>query len=138
MSLKLIRQALETRLNALGLPVGTVAWENVEFTPTSGTMFQKVSLMPSETVSLNKASTTELLREQGLLQVSVYGPLNKGMKDVYDRVELIRAQFPKGLTVTAGGVNVTISKRASVAPAMRDGEWIVVPVSIPYFANIYV
>lgn len=136
MSVVLIRRALEQRLAALDAAFPT-AWENQEYTPVSGTPFQKVFLLPNETQSPTFGST-ELIRELGLLQVSLYYPLNKGMKDVGVKAEAIRAYFPKGLSLTSGGVTVQITKRASVAPAMREGEWTVVVVSIPYFANIFV
>lgn len=135
MSILAIRRALEQRIEALE-PTFPTAWENEEFEPGE-VAFQKVFLLPNNTVSPTFGST-ELVREQGLLQISLYYPTTGGMEDVYTKVEAIRAHFPKGLTLTSGGVNVQIEKRASVAPAMRDGAWMVVVVSIPYFANIYV
>lgn len=136
MSILAIRRALEGKLKLLE-PAFATAYENAEFTPVSQIPFQKVFLLPNNSQSPTFGST-ELVREQGLLQVSLYFPLNKGMKDVYTKAEAIRAHFPKGLTLTSGGVNVIIEKRASVAPAMREGEWLVVVISIPYFANIFV
>ena len=136
MSVLAIRRALEQRLEALD-PAFPTAWENVEFTP-DGNPWQKAYLLPNNPVSPAFSSTTELVREQGLFQVTLNYPFNKGMGDVYAKVEQVRAHFPRGLTLTSGGVNVQIEKRASVAPAMRDGGWIVVVVSIPYFANTFV
>ena len=136
MSLPEIRVALETRLNAL-VPAIDTAWEDVTYSPKSGVPYQQITLLPSEPGSPTIGSS-ELVRELGLLQVSLYYPIGEGMKRISERAELLRSWFPKGLTLSSGGVNVTISKRASVAPANRDGEWKVLPVSIPYFANVFV
>lgn len=136
MSVVAIRQALETRLDLLTPQIPT-AWENVEYSASSGTPFQRAYLLPGNNESPVFGST-ELVRELGLFQISLYYPIGRGMKDVSERAELIRAWFPRGLTLVSGGVNVIIQKRASVAPANRDGEWTVLPLSIPYFANVFV
>lgn len=136
MSVLAIRRALEDRLNAI-VPSLPTAYENVEFSSVSGQPFQKAFLLPGNSESPTVGDALDLVHESGIFQVSLYYPLGKGMKLISERVEVIREAFPKGLTLTSGGVDVRILKRASVAPANRDGEWTVIPVSIPYFSHVF-
>lgn len=132
MSLLAIRRALETQLLALTPAIETAA-ENVAFEPKVGTPHQRIHLLPNNPSSPT-LGTAELIKEQGILQVSLYYPQNTGTKAALERAEAIRGQFPKGLTLTSGGVNVTIAQRGSIAPAVMSDAWYVVPVSIPYFS----
>lgn len=131
-----IKLALEARLRAMpnGLPT---AWENVNFTPQANVPWQRVYVLPAESFSPAFGAGSELVQESGLLQVTLCYPLGAGTTAVLTQAERIRAWFPKGLTLTAGGVEVQITKRASVAPANRDEGWVLCSVSIPYFSNLF-
>lgn len=129
-----IRRALETRLAAL-LPAVDIAAENVAYTPTIGRPYQEVWLLPNTPLSPTLGNR-ELTQERGILQVSLYYPLNKGTREVMERAEAVRGHFPRGLTLSSGGVSVVIERRASVAPGRPVNGWYVVPVSVPYFSWI--
>lgn len=133
MSQLAIRRALETRLAAL-TPALATAWENQHYTPAQGTPFQAVALLPAQTQ--NPVFGGDFKREVGLLQVLLHYPTGTGAKAANERADSLKAHFPRGLSLTSGGVIVIIEGTPSIAPARDNGEWYMVPVSIPYFSNI--
>lgn len=135
-----IGNALEARLEALTPKV--TAYENATFDPseklTDEDMFyQRAYLLPAASRSPTLGGTTELVEEKGIFQVSIYYRPDEGTAGARARAEAIRAHFPRGLTLTSGGVSVQIQQRASVGPAMSSDGWYVVPVSIPYFCYVF-
>lgn len=135
MSAKAIRAALEARLNAMSPAVST-AYENVAFTPVSGTAFQRTNLLRANPD--NPIIGTGFYRELGVFQVSLHYPLNAGPSPAETRAELVRTQFKRGTTLTSGGITVTIDGTPTIASGFVDGDRWVVPVSIPYWANIFI
>lgn len=139
MSYKVIRQLLETRLNAMAGGVA-IAWENAEFTPQQDTPYQRVYLMPGQTGNPTMGSLpgsgTALQREVGLLQVSLYYPAHDGPGAALTQAEVVRAQFPYGLVLTSGSVRVVIEQAPSISPALNDGGFYVLAVTIPFRADV--
>jgi hypothetical protein len=127
-----VRAALETRLNAM-VPALATAWENSAFMPVTGTPYQRVHVLRAEPENPTYDSFRRLL---GFMQVTLMYPQAEGPGAAEARAELIRAQFPKGLALANGGVTVTVDKTPYVlAGAEEEDRW-VLPVRVPYFANI--
>lgn len=127
MSLPAISQALETRLSAMS-PALATAWENVTFTPTAGTPYQRANLLPA---TPNDYALGQGSQEIGILQVSVCYPLNKGRGDALARAEAIRAAFPKNLKLPVSGpMAVKIIRTPAIAAGFVDGDRWVIPVTI--------
>lgn len=135
MSDALIRKALETRLNAMPPGIG-VAWENADFEPAANTAYMKSNLLPAEPE--NPAQGTTFTRYLGIYQVTLMYPLGKGPGDADAKAEAIRAWFPRNLSLTGGGVTVTVDKTPYKMTGFVDEEAdrYAVPVRIPYFANV--
>jgi Bacteriophage related domain of unknown function len=132
-----IRNALETRLNAMSPPFPT-AWENSGYVPQVGTPYQAVYLLPAQTENPTFAGTgQELAFEQGIFQISIYEPKSGGTQAAALRAAAIRDQFKRGLSLSSGGVTVVIARTASIASALLEADWYVLPVSIPYFAHVF-
>lgn len=132
MSYALIRQALETRLNAM-TPSLPAAWENVSFNQVA-TGYQRVTILPGKTQNPTFGDT--LKRETGIMQVSLCYPIGTGSAAALARAEAVRAWFYRGLSLTVSGVTVIIGGTPSIAPAINEPGFYVVPVSIPYFSDI--
>lgn len=133
MSQILIRKILESALAAV-TPTFSTAWENSDFVPVSGTPYQR-----AEIIRANPDAPTNgpFRREQGLLQVTLMYPLNKGAKDADTRADLLLVAFPKGKRMSDSGVHVTIGDGAGyVMSGFRDNDRWSVPVRFPYFSNI--
>ena len=135
MSAKAIRAALEAYLNTMS-PALATAPENVNYTPTSGTPFQRINLLRANPE--NPTIGTTHYRELGVFQVSLHYPMNAGPSPAETRAELVRTHFKRGTTLTNSGITVTIDGTPTIASGFVDGDRWVVPVSIPYWANIFI
>ena len=129
-----IRAALETRLVAMA-PLLATQWENAAFVPVACTPYQAVSLLMA--TPQNPTLGDGFFRELGFLQVTLRYPQNAGAGAAGAQAQAIRAWFPRGLSLTAGGVSVTVSGTVDIQPGSIDGDRYAVPVRIPFFANIF-
>lgn len=126
-----IRSALTARLQTLsGLP--SVAWENVPFTPTAGSMYLKPSLLPGEPVQA-ELGTNGLNMHTGLYQISVFAPAGAGVAAVNTLVNAICDHFKRGTELTYGGITVRMVK-AFPSPMMQETDWIQIPITVMWRA----
>lgn len=132
MSALAIRAALESRLNAIASPLPT-QWENAEFDPPDGA-YQRVDMLPGKPE--NPSIGGSHYRETGLFQVMLLYPIGVGSGAAVAKAEAIRTWFPRGATYVSGGVTVYIGGTAAIGPGRVDNDRYVLPVTIPYFANI--
>lgn len=133
MSLAAIRTALETRLAAM-LPILQTAWENTAFTPTQGTPYQRVFLLPAQPD--NPTFGPGLYVEQGILQINLCYPLQTGPKDALARAMAIRAQFPRGLSLTSSGIVTIVEKTTEIGGGDNDDVCYQLPVRVRWYANV--
>lgn len=111
------RKALEARLDSLsGKP--PIAWENVTFTPTENTTFIAPFLLPSPSVL---AALNGLQEDQGIFQVDVYIPLEKGTAALNTLADSISNHF-KGQRLTSGSATVEI-RACSYRFQGREDAW---------------
>ena len=134
MSLASVRIALETKLNSM-TPALSTAWENVPFTPVSGTPYQAAYLLPA--TPANPTMGDGYYREQGIFQVTLMYPLQAGPKTAADRAELIRAAFKRGTSMTSGGITTIIERTPEIGQGRVDGDRWMQIVRIRWFAGIY-
>lgn len=130
MSVVLIRAALETRL-ALLSPVLPIAWENTTL-DTAGQPYQRAYLLTNTTRTPGLDLKTK--HEKGIFQVSVCYPIKPGPVACATRAELVRAHFPAGMKLTAGGVTVLVYEWPSIAAGLTEDIFYILPVSISYRA----
>lgn len=134
MSYDVIRSLLESRLDSIYPSVET-AWENVPFEPVTGVLYQRAFLLPASTE--NPTFGDSMARENGIFQVSVCAPIGLGSIEAMQRASLIRNRFYRGLSLVKGSVTVRIIKTPSIAPAITESVFYVIPVSISYFSDIF-
>ena len=133
MSLSNIRIALETALNGMA-PALATSWENVPFTPATGTEYQQAFLLPSEP---DNPELSGGYRDQGIFQINLRYPLQTGAKAAQDRAELIQGTFKRGNSYAAGGITVNITRTPHIGSGVAvDDRWFL-PVRIQYHANIF-
>jgi len=133
MSYAIIRKLLETQINSVSAGFST-AWENVPFTPTSGTPYQAITLLPARTEGPTFGSNFK--RETGILQASLYYPGNQGSQAAYARAGVLIGAFIRGSTFSQGAIKIIIDEHPYIGPALNNGSWFMVPVSIPFIADI--
>lgn len=133
MSQVAIRTALEAALQAM-TPVIVTAWENVSFTPPSGTTpYQEAHVMFA---TPDNAVYGSAFQELGIFQVRLSYPLNQGPKPASVRAELLRTTFARGKSFTSDGITTIINRTPEVMPAMAEGGRYSVVVKIRFYANI--
>jgi len=134
MSIASVRIALETKLNAITPSIQT-AWQNVGYTPVTGTPYQACYLMPA--TPDNPTLGDGYYREQGILQVSLFYPLQAGPQTAETRAGLIQTTFKRGTSMTSGSVTVRVSSTPHIGQGRADEDRWMIPVKIEWFAGIY-
>lgn len=132
MTIAKIRQALEVRLNAMQPPLPT-AWQNKDFSPPVGP-FQAPFFLFAEPDDRGYKDSPYIQR--GTMTVTLLYPLNEGPGNAQTRAELIRNWFSRGLTVTAGGLNVIIDRTPEVSGGVAEEGRFVIRVRIRFWALI--
>ena len=128
MSIVSIRAALETALNSI-TPSIPCAWQNVPFTPVTGTPYQRATLLLAEPDNREFGAS---FQEQGFLQVDLCYPQSVGSNAVEARAELLRTTFKRGTMIGSLCIDAT----PEIKPAYNDGDRYVVPVRIRF--HIYI
>ena len=131
MTLTAIRAALETALGAL-TPALASAWENIAFTPVSGTPYQRVTLVMA-TPDDSEIGGPHV--EMGFLQVDLCYPQGRGAAEAAARADLIKSRFRKGTSLTASGVTVLVAATPRVLTPALEGDRFVLPVRILFRAS---
>lgn len=133
MSQQLIRRALEKRLAAM-TPSLSTAWENAQFTPVSGTPYQRVNLMPN--TPDNSTQGGKMYFDRGIFQVTLCYPMGTGPNAAESKAQAVRDWFWRGLSLIEGAITVHITDTPRISPAMVDGDRFCIPVSVSYQAQI--
>lgn len=130
MSQASISAALATRLNTLAGGY-SVQWENAPLNPPAG-VYLAEAFLPAATMAVGVASTSSD-EYAGIYQVTVMSPKGGTKGPSRAACDAVLAHFPRGLRVSSGGITVAVL-RASMGPALMDGDRYAVPISIDYRA----
>ena len=133
MSIASVRTALEAKLNAMSPAIAT-AWQNVGYTPVTGTPYQACFVMPA--TPSNPTVGDGFYREQGIFQISLFYPLLAGAQAVEARAQLIRTTFKRGTAMTSGSVSVLVDTTPEIGQGRADDDRWHVSVKIRYSAGI--
>ena len=133
MSITSVRAALETKLNAITPSLAT-AWQNIGYTPVTGTPYQACFVMPA--IPSNPTLGDDFYREQGIFQISLFYPLLEGAQDAEARAQLIRTTFKRGTAMTSGSVSVLVNTTPEIGQGRADDDRWHIPVKIRWSAGI--
>jgi hypothetical protein len=129
-----LRQAMETHLYNLDNTFPT-EYENVSFTPTSGVPYQSVNVLFSQPNDYTLAMGDKYI-EQGIFQITLKYPSNRGATTVEDKAYAVRSHFKKG-TILTNNDNDTIVIKITQTPTITqlgvDGDRYLVAVSVPFY-----
>lgn len=124
-----IGAALSARLSTLpDLP--DVSWQNRAFTPTTGVLFLRETLLPGEVVQSELGESGRDVTT-GVYQVDVFAPIGNGKGAAIDQVDAIADHFARNTVLTYNSINVRLLGTSLGASAF-DGAWWIVPVNIRY------
>ena len=125
-----IRAALEVKLSGISeLP--EVAWENLTYSPTTGTSFVKPRLVPTVREPAVRGLNPQIYY-QGIFRVDCFVPEGLGPAAADDLADKIIDAFEATTDVTNGSTNVSI-RYAEREQGMPDGSFFMVPVNISWY-----
>lgn len=129
-----IRKAFEKRL-ALMSPALSTAFENVAFTPVTGTPFQRVNLLPGQPE--NPTIGNPYYREVGLFQITLCYPQNTGPALAEARAEAIIQHFKRSTSMTEDGQTVLVIRTPTKSPAYKENDRYCIAISIFYRSEVF-
>ena len=125
-----IRAALEVKLSGIsGLP--EVAWENLTYSPTTGTSFVKPRLVPTVREPAVRGLNPQMYY-QGLFRVDCFVPEGLGPAAADDLADKIIDAFEATTDVTNGSTIISI-RYAEREQGMPDGAFFMVPVNCGWY-----
>lgn len=126
-----IRNAFETNLvNVTGLP--EVAWENIDFQPTTGTPFVAVQLIPiSRQPAVRGLNPSQ--RYDILYRIDVLYPTGNGPAAAEAMADTILEAFDSTTDISGSTLTISITN-SDRGQGTVDEPWYVIPLSI----NAYV
>jgi hypothetical protein len=71
------RLAIETRFNASWATATEIAWDNVEYTPTQGTDFVRLTIIDGDSSQVSLGNSP-LHRSIGIIDIGIFVSLNSG------------------------------------------------------------
>lgn len=125
-----IRSALEQRLaSTSGLPA--IAWENVPYSPTTGTPYLKPQFIP---VTRRQAAmaTTPPHYYRGIFRVLCYQPEGQGPGASQNLVDTLIDRFETTTDITSNGITVSI-EGVQQESSYINSPWYVTPVTVSWF-----
>lgn len=129
-----VKKILEDYLAAM-TPAIETAYANGNHTPTVNVAFQRVHLLPSNPD--NPSLGAKLYRDRGVFHIALCYPLGQGTGDADARAFAVQQHFQRG-SLTADGITVSIPNTPAIGSGFQDKDRWVVPVSVPYGANIFI
>lgn len=128
---KEIRATLETQLaNVVDVP--DIAYENVSYSPTTGTSYIEPMYLPTSRRPTVRGLNPQQ-RYEGVLSVNCYAPEGNGPAAAETIAENVMDAFEATTKLTLNGVTVFIDY-AEVQRALVDSPWFLVPVNIGWYA----
>ena len=125
-----IRKVLETTLaNVSGIP--QIAWENVTFSPTTGTSYVKARFAPTVREPAVRGLNPQMYY-QGIFVVDVYCPEGVGPSTADGIANSIIDAFDAPNDLTVDGTSVTI-RFAERELGTQEGAFYRIPVVISWF-----
>lgn len=129
-----IGEALLDRVRTLVVsPVLPIAWPNITFDPAKDGPggYIRVQHLPNTNNRLFIGSD-EPSQRLGLLQLSVFSPLDEGEQKSREIGGQIAAHFSTDTRMVHGGIAVRSVKHPDVGPTLTDGPYIQTPVTVEY------
>jgi len=113
---KNIQIALDTCLNGAGTGLD-IAWENTDYTPTLGTAYLRPTLLMAKSSLMD---LDDLQLNQGIYQVDIFYPLDKGAGELLTTLDTIYSAFKTDTTLVSGTTTVYIKEISRTREAIRD------------------
>ena len=138
MSQKNIRLAFEKKLIAMpsGLGASKTAFENVTFTPTVGTAYQRSVLAPTNPE--NPTLGDGYFREVGFYQVVLSYPKGTGVGNITTMAELVQDYFKRGTTLVEASDKIIVDRTPQISPVYINDNRAEITIRIRYYSEQFV
>lgn len=133
---KKIRAALERHLEqsdqgAGAFSIPDIAWENVDYSPTTGTEFLKVQIQPTSRRP-SVLGTNPEHRYQGIMTILCHFPENVGPGVTHDLADQLLERFNSTTDITWDGVTVSI-EYAQQESSYTNSPWYITPITVAWY-----
>lgn len=128
---KKIRAALEKHLTSASFDLPAIAWENVEYSPTTGTPFIKVQFQPTS----RRPSVMGLLPEhryQGIMTILCYQPEGSGPGNSQDLTDSLLSHFNSTTDISWDGIIVSVDYSQQESSYINS-PWYVTPITVAWY-----
>ena len=112
-------------------PTMPIAWENVKYTPTVGTTYFRVWMLPAESDVLTLGQDPWVERK-GVFQVSIFAPIGIGFGAPKTKATEVIAIFKPNTSFVYNGLTVIIDKAWASSGRNEDNGWYHIPVNVRY------
>jgi len=133
---KTIRAALESRLATVATANSfSVAFENVSFSPITGTSFVRCDFIPMQRIRAARGLNSQI-RYSGMFTMLVHAPENAGPAAAETLAELLIDNFESNTDVsyTSGGTTTIVSiDYAERQQGFTDTPWYLIPITIGWY-----
>jgi hypothetical protein len=122
---------LQTALSSNPLDI---AWEGDAYAPQTGRPYLQIELSAYTRVPGGSGQQVVFI-ERGTYTISVVWPTGSGKGAALAEGDKIKALFPRALSLALAGQAPLVVQDASLAPAVSDGSWLRVPVSVSWMTS---
>jgi hypothetical protein len=126
-----LHSALESHLASMPSVLPT-QFENVSFNPVDGTPYQRVNIVLADPFNPEMGIFSQ---DNGYMQVTLLYPVDDGKGDALAMAQAISDWFPRGLSLSASGVTVTVERTASIKPGYIELARFALPVQMRFYSN---
>lgn len=103
-------------------------WPNIQADiPTADHVRIDVLPAPTETLGISGPEW-----QRGIVQITVFVRDGTGAVNADNIADTVIASFPRGTTISSGGISVRFDEKGWKSPGIPGGGWYQVPVTIPY------
>ena len=128
---KKIRAALEKHLVDSSFTLPPIAWENVEYSPTTGTAFIKVQFQPTSRRPSVMGTNPEH-RYQGIMTILCYSPEGSGPGNSQTLTDQLLARFNSTTDISFDGVIVSV-EYSQQESSYINSPWYVTPITVAWY-----
>lgn len=136
MSMIKIRALLQSHYTSVSSGV-VHAFPNMKLNPVTGQAYERVDFLhvPPENPTFGEG----LVRELGIMQVSLHHPQHAGAGAALERAETLKAAFKRGTTFNSASPNVRVLIERSpwVTELPQYESWFRLALSVAWVADVY-
>lgn len=118
---------------SIGSPALDLVMPLGKYHPEKGKKYLEANHLPNATQTFTIGNG--LHNHLGFLQVTCYGPIDEGIIPLNEIAGEVIDFFKQGTIIAGNGVNVKIVQQPYTSQALKDGAWLLLPVSIPYICS---